>query len=181
MSGYLDENIEMFASNNTDPFDEDFEESNKMHGNQCIWQGVFSITSLSAFHFTTHCRSHILSSISGVSSVFSYSSLYCSVQMLFYFSCKWTYVWEPRRTGDVCRGQSYLVHLWARYRGGHPWSFFRGEHLQEAEHNTRHSQPVPSHHCCCRHAAKHSWLVKFHTHMHSQTHSADPQNPHPFL
>lgn len=82
MSGYLDENIEMFASKNTDPFDEDFEESNKMHGNQCIWQGVFSITSLSAFHFTTHCRSHILSSISGVSSVFLYSSLYCSVQML---------------------------------------------------------------------------------------------------
>lgn len=82
MSGYLDENIEMFASKNTNPFDEDFEESNKMHGNQCIWQGVFSITSLSAFHFTTHCRSHILSSISGVSSVFSYSSLYCSVQML---------------------------------------------------------------------------------------------------
>lgn len=82
MSGYLDENIEMFASENTDPFDEDFEESNKMHGNQCIWQGVFSITSLSAFHFTTRCRSHILSSISGVSSVFSYSSLYCSVQML---------------------------------------------------------------------------------------------------
>lgn len=83
MSGYLDENIEMSASNNTDPFDEDFEESNEMHGNQCIWQGVFNITSLSAFHLTTHCRSHILSSISGVSSVFSYSSLYYFVQMLF--------------------------------------------------------------------------------------------------
>lgn len=37
MSQYLEENIEMYGSSNTDPFDEDFEESNKMHGNQCFW------------------------------------------------------------------------------------------------------------------------------------------------
>lgn len=36
MSWYLDENIEMFGSNKTDVEDEDFQESNKMHGNVCL-------------------------------------------------------------------------------------------------------------------------------------------------
>lgn len=36
MSWYLEKNIEMFGSNKTNPEDEDFEESNKMHGNQCV-------------------------------------------------------------------------------------------------------------------------------------------------
>lgn len=34
-SAYLEENIEMFVGRNTNPTEE-FEESNKMHGNQCI-------------------------------------------------------------------------------------------------------------------------------------------------
>lgn len=37
MSWYLDENIDMFARNNKNPYDEDFEESNKMHGNQRVY------------------------------------------------------------------------------------------------------------------------------------------------
>lgn len=81
-----------------------------------------------------------------------------------HFSCKWTHVWEPCWPGDVRRGQSLVVHLWAWHRGRHPWCLLRGEHLQEAEHNAWHSQPVPSHHSYCPHAAKHSWLVTIHSH-----------------
>lgn len=36
MSWYLKENIEIYAKNNSDPLDEDFMESNKMHGNRCV-------------------------------------------------------------------------------------------------------------------------------------------------
>lgn len=36
MSWYLKENIELYAKNNSDPSDEDFMESNKMHGNRCV-------------------------------------------------------------------------------------------------------------------------------------------------
>ena len=117
------------------------------------------------------------------------SDLFALVTMCFsveiptlLFSCKWTHVREPSRTGHVCRGQSNVVHLWAGHRGGHPRCLFRGEHLQEAEHNAGHHQPVPSHHDYCRHAAKHSWLVLLntHTHTHTHTHSATTQKPHPF-
>ncbi len=85
----------------------------------------------------------------------------------FHFSCKWTHVREPSWTGDVCRGQSCLVHLWVGFRDGHPWCLFRGQHLCEAEHNTRHCQCVSSHHWCSHHAATHSWLVRTHTHTHN--------------
>lgn len=104
------------------------------------------------------------------------SDLFALVTMCFsveippsLFSCKWTYVREPSWTGHVCRGQSNVVHLWAGHRGGHPRCLFRGEHLQEAEHNAGHHQPVPSHHDYCRHAAKHSWFVILHSHTHTQT------------
>lgn len=36
LSWYLDENIERFGSSETDPEHEDFQESNMMHGNQCV-------------------------------------------------------------------------------------------------------------------------------------------------
>ena len=36
-SGYLEDNIEKFGSNETNTEDEDFEESNLMHGNQSIF------------------------------------------------------------------------------------------------------------------------------------------------
>lgn len=103
------------------------------------------------------------------SAIFEYflTSAFFFLNLPFPFSCKRTHVWEPSRIGDVCRGQRKVVHLWARHRGGHPWCLFRGEHLQEAEHKTWHSQPVPSHHCYCRHAAEHSWLVVLHTYTHT--------------
>lgn len=43
-SWYLEENIEVFGTNRTNPEDEDFEESNLMHGNQCVWQRVCRFT-----------------------------------------------------------------------------------------------------------------------------------------
>lgn len=36
MSWYLEENIRLFAKNQENPYDEEFEESNKMHGNQRV-------------------------------------------------------------------------------------------------------------------------------------------------
>lgn len=62
-SGLFIENFHLFA-NVTDPFDEDFEESNKMHGNQCICHGLCTLSSLSVFHLTTDFNSNIQTSIS---------------------------------------------------------------------------------------------------------------------
>lgn len=108
-SWYLKENIDMFAANTTDPFDEDFIESNMMHGmlvgfGEDLWRCDSS-------HF-----SFVLVCVLG-------------------YSYKWAHVRQPGRPGDVCRGQSNVVHLWAWHRGGHPRGVFRGEYLQEAEHN----------------------------------------------
>lgn len=36
LSWYLDENLRMFASQQVDVYDEEFEESNKMHGSQRV-------------------------------------------------------------------------------------------------------------------------------------------------
>lgn len=36
MSWYLEDNIETYGSNETNPEEDDFMESNKMHGNQCV-------------------------------------------------------------------------------------------------------------------------------------------------
>lgn len=38
MSWYLEDNIDRFGSNETNPDNEEFEESNMMHGNQCVKQ-----------------------------------------------------------------------------------------------------------------------------------------------
>lgn len=60
-SWYLGENIDMFARNNKDPFDEDFEESNKMHGNQRVYYYELTVP------FSFSCSlSHILTRISGI-------------------------------------------------------------------------------------------------------------------
>lgn len=100
MSWYLEDNIDMFGTNKTNPDDEVFEESNKMHGNQCD------------IHF--HLTSSVLRHLGPVS--FSCSSLHPSG--------KWTHVREPSWAGDVRRRQSYMVHVGARHGGGHARGLF---------------------------------------------------------
>lgn len=100
---------------------------------------------------------------------FMISFCLCVFKPSFHLSGQRTHVRESSWTEHVRRGQSHMVHLWARYRGRHARGLFRGEHLRKAEHDTRHCQRLPSHHCHCFHAAKLRLVTLLDIHTHSQS------------
>lgn len=132
--------------------------TSRIHMMKTSWRAT-RCTVISAFVTDCVLSPHCLCFIRPPILLFFFQFPHCFLYYSACFSYKWSHVREPRRARDVCRRPSCLVHPWSRHWSRPPWYLFRGKHLQEAEHNTRHTECVPSYHGCCHNGTKHTWLV----------------------